>query len=359
VFTNENYVGNGTFRVPAEFLCTETTYDDTTGEEITAIDPECAQRLDDAQLRIRVAGDDDEMQFFIQVDANHDEPLSFLLSHTKLAITVNLDDANDAMIALAQIYGEPAPNAELSGQVTGSLAILGAAHARVAVKIDRALSLKFAENGASLIGPGAYRLTSAAGEVFGIELDGVAERGDVDLGIGETTVHVPGDEFDPATDIVLGGATVNASFQGGTLTLENLSLGTRTTTVSYDGVQALAIDLNPNDGRKLNATVTADATTGDETLAVTPRLDLHASIDHAAAGDEPEVYDVTRVQIEGSLRGNELTSELEVLTGSVTLTTNPSQYGFSATAGQCVQATEETDSVTFQTYMQYTVGACL
>jgi hypothetical protein len=359
LFTDANYLGNGVYRVPASLVCETSTYDETTGETITSIDPDCAAQLDQAQLRIRVTGDDDGIRFFVQIDANHDEPLSLYLAHDELAVTVNLDDATDAMIAMALLLGEQAPNANLSGEITGSLHILGTAHARLALSFGRPLSIKFADQGVGLDSDAAYRLTSAAGEIIGVELDAIAPSGAFDLGLGATTAHIPGDELDPASrDLDLGGATVNASFQGSTLSLDNISLGAKTTTVSVGGQQAIAIDLNASDGRKLSATITVDQATGDETLEVSPRFDLQTSVDHGLLGDEAPVYDTTRVQIEGSLRGSELSGQTEVVSGSVTVTTNPAQYGFSATAGQCIQSTEVYDDTTFQSYTTYATGAC-
>ncbi|HUS33306.1 MAG TPA: hypothetical protein VMZ53_32610, partial [Kofleriaceae bacterium] len=99
--------------------------------------------------------------------------------------------------------------------------------------------------------------------------------------------------------------------------------------------------------------------TGEETLEVTPRLDLQMTTDHAVLADEAPRYDVTRLLLDGSLRGMADSSQLEVVSGSFSMTTNPSQYGFSATAGQCVTSTSEYDPVTYQDYELYSVGACL
>jgi hypothetical protein len=360
LFTDANYLGNGVYRVPASLVCESSTYDETTGETTSSIDPDCAAQLDQEQLRIRVTGDGDGIRFFVQIDANHDEPLSVYLAHDELDVTVNLDDATDAMIAMALLLGEEAPNANLSGEITGSVHILGTAHARLALSFGRAISVEVADAGIGLDSDAAYRFTSAAGEIIGVELDASAPSGAFDLGLGATTVHVPGDELDPAArDIALGGATVNASFQGGTLSLDHISLGSTTTTVSVGGQQAIAIDLNAGDGRTLNATITTDPATGDETIEVSPRFDLVTTTDHALLGDEAPMYDTTRVQIDGSLRGSELTGQTEVLSGSVTVTTNPAEYGFTASAGQCIQETEVYDDATFQSYMTYAVGACL
>lgn len=349
LFTDANYLGNGLFKVPADLVCKD--------ETTTVIDSACAQRLTQAQLRIRVA-DDDGMRFWLQVSANHDEPLGIVLRHDEIALTVNLDDATDAMVALAQLFGEEAPNADLRGQITGSLKILGKAHGSASLTFDRALSIKVAEQGVGLDSDGALRFASAAANVFTLQLVGEVQKADLDVGLGETTVHIPADGDDPSTDVFLAGATVKASYQGNTLRLQNISLGDRTTTVSMGGQQAIAIDLNAADGRKLNATIIADQATGAEMITVTPRFDLQTSIDRSVLGDEPEVYDVTRVRFDGSLRGTGDGELLEVVSGTFSIETNPAQYGVSATAGQCVLATEVYDDTTLSSWTEYSVGAC-
>ena len=152
---------------------------------------------------------------------------------------------------------------------------------------------------------------------------------------------------------------MNATYQGNTLSLDNISLGDKTTKLSVGGQVAETIDLNATAGRKLNATITADLATGMQTLTVSPRLDLQTSVDHSLLGDEPPKYDVTRVLLDGSLRGSADTDQIEVVSGTFSITTNPAQYGFNASAGQCVTSTYEYDPVTYQDYEAYSVGACL
>src|SRR6185503_18859408 len=169
LFTDENYLGDGVYRVPPELVCAETDYDPS-GNPITVIDPECANNLELAQLRVRVETSGSALRFAIQIDPNHDEPLVFSLTHDSLGVTVDLDDAEDAMISLAQLFGEQAPNARMAGQVTGMLEVLGAAHVRSSLDIDRSLDVAFAEQGIDLDGPDAVRLASKAAHVFAIEL---------------------------------------------------------------------------------------------------------------------------------------------------------------------------------------------
>lgn len=362
LFTDANHLGDGIYRVPASLFCTQQVFDDSTGTTTEAIDPDCASELAKMQLRIRVAEDGDGLRFFVQIDANHDEPLSLLLAHDKLAVTLNLDEASAAMTAIAPLVGESAPNAALAGSITGTVEVLGAAHARVALDFDRAISIKLsgarADEGVSLDGPDAIRFTSAAARVVTVDLDGGAPKASLDLGLGATTAHLPGDDLSAATDFALGGATLDAVFEGGALQLTNVSLGTTTTTVSVGGQTAMAIDLNPDAGRAFAATITADPATGDETVVVSPRFDLRTQIDQALLGDEAPVYDITRVLVDGSLRADALTGQIEVLAGTFSLTTNPSSYGFSATSGQCVQPTENYDDTTFTSYTTCSVGAC-
>jgi hypothetical protein len=241
--------------------------------------------------------------------------------------------------------------------VTAKLEILGAAKLRASLAIDRALSIAFAKTGASLDGPDAFVLSSAKAEVIAVTLDGKARSGSLALGLGETAIKAPADG--KRVELDLAGATATASFAGGQpLELTHVSLGNRTTTVSINGVRAVAIDLNAQDGRAFDATVTHDAGTGDDTLEVTPKLDLQLTVDRAVLGGTPPVYDVKRVTIDGSLRGSDAGDQVEVLAGSFSVTTDPASYGFAATAGQCVAADDATDPTTGSTFTRFTVGAC-
>jgi len=358
LFTDANYLGDGIYKVPPELVCTtETVAPD--GTITDTIDPDCASRLALAQLRVRVEDSGNgTLRFAIQLDPDHDEPLAFLLRHDEVAVSLVLDDAGRAMISLAQLFGEQAPNASLSGQATADLQILGSAHARASLSFDRAISVKVADQGADLDGPAAVRFSSAAAQVVAIELDGGASVARLDLGLGATALHLAGDTTTKDVDLALPGATMNAVFTNDRLAIDHLSLGTAQTVVRYAGAVGATIDLNPNDARSLSATLTADPATGIATIAVSPRLDLQTTTDHAVIGDTPPVYDVTRVQLDGTLRGSGASNSIEVATGAFSIATNPAQYGFVASAGQCVTSTDAYDATTGAAYTQYAVGAC-
>jgi len=359
LFTDANHQGDGIYTVPAELVCrTETFHDD--GSTTETIDADCAQSLANAQLRIRTflqaEGEPDEaLQLALQIGANHDEPLVISLTHTSVAVTLDLDDAGRSMTALAPLFGEELPNTSLAGQLTGKLELFGPASAGWSLTIDRAVAIKVADPGVDLESPEAFRFTSAKATVAALSLDGVGKTGSLVIGLGETTVHVPDEQ---TFDLDLPGLTAVAMFMADKpIYLTHLGLGDRSTTVSINGSRAIAVDLNPADGRAFAATIARDALTGLETLTVTPKLDLRYSIDHSVLGDEPPIYDVTQVLLDGSLRGGER-DRIEVLTGTFGITTNPASYGFAATAGQCVAPTYSEDVTTGAFYEQWSVAAC-
>jgi hypothetical protein len=345
VFTDANSLGDGVFAIPPEVVC-------------SAGDAACAQRLADVQLRVRVEENEDQsLRFAVQVDSSHDEPLSFRLAPSELAIEIDLDGSDQAVVAVAQLFGEQAPQVQLQGAATADVTIVGPAHAMVSLQIVRALSLALAPQGVTLAEDGAFRFASAPAQVLAVELDGNAPLANVQLGLGETIVHLPGDATTRSTDIDLAGLTAIAKFaEQGTLTLGGVSLGGKTTTIGKAGATAVMIDLDPDAGRAFDAVILADPVTGNEKLTVSPLLDLRQAIDHAVLGDVPPVYDPTQLAITGTV----ITSpaQVQVTSGTYTLATNPAQYGFSASAGQCVSPTAAHDAASGQDYTAYAVTPC-
>ncbi|MBA3396306.1 MAG: hypothetical protein H0T89_26990 [Deltaproteobacteria bacterium] len=360
LFTDANHAGDGIYRVPGALVCTETTYDDAGNEIGEAVDPECVQGFAQLQLRIRVSEDDDTLRFAVQLGPDHDEPLVVGLGANSLSLTVDLDETEDAIRALIPA-GEGTPSFRLSGEVTASLEILGTASARASLAIDRAISIKVAEDGSSLDGASAFRFASAKATVFAITVDGNAKTSALEVGLGETSAHVPGDvDFgEPTVDLDLSGVTAVATHTAGQpLQLTHVGLGSRTTTLSVDGARAISIDLNPDDGRAFGATLTENPTTGSTMLTVSPKLDLRIGTDHVVLGDEAPVYDVTQVFLDGSLRSSLAQDHVEVVSGTLRLATNPASYGFTAIAGQCVSSQEVVDA-SDRYYTQWSVGSCL
>jgi hypothetical protein len=170
VFSDANFLGSDVYRLPPELLCADG-------------DTDCAARIAQAGARIRVI-DDNGLRFFIQLDPDHDEPIELTLTHDDLTATIDLDDADAAMIAVARGLGETAPNAKVSGQLTADLNVANS-KATATLTVDRPISIAFADQGAPLDGDNAIRFTTATGAVA-IDPDGMH------VTLGATTAHVPG-----------------------------------------------------------------------------------------------------------------------------------------------------------------------
>ncbi|MEO7732833.1 MAG: hypothetical protein ABIY55_17835 [Kofleriaceae bacterium] len=357
LFTDANHVGDGIFQIPASLVCTRTTTD-ASGTSHDTVDAACVEQVTKVDLRIRTTSEDGALVFALQVDAAHDEPLRLTLSHTSIALTVDLDGMQHAFVALAAVAGSDAPNAELAGAVTAKLEALGTAKAKISFAIDRAISIRTAAAGVDLAGPGAFSLTSPNAEVVSFTLDGAAKTGALAVALGRTEVNVPGRDGGPRTDVVLAGLALHTVFAADQpLALTDVSLGNGTTFVALDGVRAVSLDVNF--GGRFDLTLSHDAAAGTSTLAVAPRLDVQLAIDHAVLGDDAPVYDVTQLQLEGSVRGRDDSAQLEVVTGALAIKTNPERYGFTAAAGQCVTSSDASDPTTGAPFTQWAVGACL
>jgi hypothetical protein len=340
IFTDANHKGDGVYDVPASLVCTE--------EGI--LDEDCAEAWDRIDLRVRVSENDDTLRFALQLGPNHDEPLEIGLSAKLLSVTVDLDETEDVVKALMP-KGEESPNFSLTGEVTAKLEITGANAARISLDVDRNVRVQFAEAGDSLSGPNAFDFSTGKAHVFALALDGNQKSMEATLGLARSEAHIPGDELDPRVDFVLPGLTGTAKYaEGLPLRLSGISLGNETTTLKMDGTLALAVDLNANDGRKF------DAQLSNNLLEVTPRVDFRAQVNHAALDDAQPVYDVTRIFLEGGLKGR--TDDRVEVTGAFSIETNPASFGFAATAGQCVGGTEIYDSVRDDYYTQFSVGTC-
>ena len=351
IFTDANSLGNGLYQVPASVVCTTTTVDDQ-GNETQAIDATCATKLAQAQLRLRVASNGDTLELAVQVDANHDEPLTFSLSSTSAGVSVDLDDASDAIAALAGIFAETPPNVRLSGAATARLDILGTAHAKASLSIDRAITVAVADQGQDLEGAKAIKFSSAQANVLAFELDGAAHSGSAALALGATKLQIPAED-DTTFAIDVPGATARAGIvAGGPALITNVSLGDRTLTISKNGTVAASIDLNPDNGRTLNASLASDGT-----FTPSPKLDVHFYVNHAALGDGPSPYDVTQVIVDGAVRPHG-DGSLEVVSGGMMIAANPQPASASATVGQCMAQVEVTDADSGAFYEQWVAATC-
>jgi hypothetical protein len=329
VFSDGNALGGGVFAVPASALC-------------AAGDTACAGRVATAQLQVRVEQDDDHsLRFAIEIGPDHAQPVSLVLAHDRAAIAIDLDGQSAAVAALAELAGWASPIANTQGAIDGELAVRGDRHVAGHVTVSRPVAIAVAPAGDAMSGPTALRFATVAAPVWAFELDAGAPLVQLDLGLGETLLHVPGDPASgvKSTDVDLAGATAHLGFAGGSsLAIGGISLGGKTTTIGKDGVVGETIDVNPSDGRALDATWVFEPAVGIDTVVVAPRLEVARTVDHGVLGDAPPAFDITRIALTGALSRIQASGQLRVEAGRLAVTTAPAQYSFSADAGQCVSA---------------------
>jgi hypothetical protein len=200
---------------------------------------------------------------------------------------------------------------------------------------------------------------AAASPAFSLTIDGVAKQlraasnmGEVDLGIMVETYMETVDEMgnfietveQSDYDLHLAGATSDITFDltTETVTMTGMGLGNGSTTLSIDGGQVLSIDLNANNGRTFDATVT-QAGTNDVQIAVSPLFDLELGMqfsnDPSFEGEEWMLNDTMTLLLDGDPNPAILIGDngLEVLRGTLSMGLANDGSLIEVSAGQCLK----------------------
>jgi hypothetical protein len=309
-------IDDGIYAIPAALVCPQPVATD------------CAAQVAAAQPRVRVAASANGVALFVQLGTAHDEPIAITLTSAELTASIDLD-------AAGRDLGAP-----FAGTAILDLDIVGASHVIATATIGAPIT----------VGWGGASLTSATGTPLTIDLDGSRPQIAATLALGATTIELAD------TVLALAGATVTVGFDGHTLTLDRISLGSGSATLAKAGAQAIAIDVNPDADRSFGAVLSLDGD-GVETLAVAPSLEIRQSIDHAVLGDVAPVYDVTDLALDAALHGAASADQVEVVHGTLAVATAPTSYGVVGTDARCVTQTPATAS-TGETYDQLAVATC-
>lgn len=341
VFSDANHKGDGVYALPAALFCSATT-DPTTGDPAGEVNAACAEQFNKLALKIKVRGDESELEFSLLLGPSENEPFFLTLSKRSLKLAVDLGEGADAVAELADVFDGQAPNLRAAGRIATSVAVSGEQKVTFQFTIEKAVSLAYAEDPTvSLDSAAATRFSSAAAPVYTFSIDGKAQTVTGALALGETKMHTPADDLngEPMMDLDLPGVTGSITVAPGEpVKITGIGLGGRTLTVDANGTRAMSLDLNPQHNRRFDVTVSEAA--GKVTFAVSPALDLRAQIDRAALGEEVRTYEVTQVLLDGQNPALTLSAEaLQVSSGSFKVVTNPDTYGVEATAGQCLAET--------------------
>jgi hypothetical protein len=151
---------------------------------------------------------------------------------------------------------------------------------------------------------------------------------------------------------LLGGYSGGLEFDGNTdvLRFTELGLGDVTTTVKHEGNTLLALDINPDSGRRFDMTVT-DTDQGAQ-LTFAPTLDVRLLLNFAHIADQvsdietPLLDDQLRLWFEGDSPSLEVfESQIRVLSGTLHAQSSAApESSVSVEAGMCLLEAAEVES---------------
>jgi hypothetical protein len=282
IFTEENYEGDGYYRLPIDMFCPP----DLGGSPPA----ECVEQVEALELRIRaVLAGENGVDIAIVVGPDRVEPLIFELRPDSLAVVADLGAIRDVAVFLADLTGEVIEDLPdvLEGVVAATLTVHGDEHVSVEAAVRQAIAIE---------GDGISLALAARDPMFALEVNGPEQAVTASIDIGPFNLQGPWAEMNEesnasgAFELDWQGFSAEVTLQEGakTLQVENISFGDDTSTISLDGHALLAIDLNPDSGRSFTMTLLPED--GElPTLGFDPEFDLSLAFGFqplADAGDE-------------------------------------------------------------------------
>lgn len=314
-------------------------------------DPDCAQQIDDAEIRLHVTSPaQGDANVALWIGPQKAEPLYFEFHNDQLALEVDLAGIKGAAQHFEQVTGEPLTEdfpATMQGRVRVSVRENSAQSVTGTISVVTAINVK----------DGDYAFSLGVSEpALEVTADAAAQtiESRTDLGTLDVLFPVTEYSYDVETDtetevshnysLHVGGVTGTTLFDAASelITMTGLGLGDSTTTLSVDGAQILGIDLNANDGRSFDAT--AKWENDALTLGVSPAFDLQVAMQFAnaasAAADAAEwmLDEVLTVRLDGAANPTVRLTEngVEVVDGTLTLSMANAGLSHSVGAGMCL-----------------------
>lgn len=343
VFNEQNYEGDGYYRLRGDVLCA------VDGE----VDAACAAQIDDAQIRFSaVLAGEDGLDIALAIGPQRAEPLTLELRQDRLALALDLAAAREAIAFLA------GDEADLPQVMEGVLALSLIVHGEADVSIEAAVR-KAVRVDALLPGmEEPFRLSTAAKDpVVGVRMNGAASELTFDLDLGRTDVSMPWSQVSTSAAgrlfaMSLGGISASTTLRAGDTAarITNLGLGDGTTTIKVDDHTLVAIDLNADAGRHFDLTV-EPSESGLPTMLLKPGFDLSMAFDLQPLADAGEVVesfmlnetyrialtgDAPAIQpVEASLDGT-FAGGLRIVGGTLEISSSSAESVILVEAGMCL-----------------------
>ena len=346
IFNEENYEGDGYYRLSAEALCAE---DLDTG----TVDAECVNEVNKAEIRVRAVIAGDGLDISLAIGPDRAEPLVLELRSNRISLVIDLAEGKQAIAQLAGLFGEEVELPEvMEGVMALSLVVNGERDVSIEAAVREAARIEAA------LPEGRISFSSAAKDpLAAVRYNGTDNEVTFSLDVGQTTLSAPWNLMEEdslvnggvfAMDFAGMSATTTLRADDTSLTISNIGFGDGTTTMKLDDHVLFAMDLNADLGRRYSLTI-APTANGAASIAFDPGFDLSLKYDLrplADAGDFVEDF-LLNETYRISFTGQTPTAEpfapdassdggIRVTAGTLSISSTAEAAAITVNAGQCL-----------------------
>ncbi len=332
------------------------------------IDADCVAFVDALELRISATViDPDGVEISVLIGPDRVAPWQVVLIPDQIISEVDLGAARDALEHALEVASQmsdepgemPTLPQELSGRLRGSLTVNGELRLSLDAAIIEAVHLVWdGELGNVLLD------VAAADPLYTIDVDGLLGLLSLAYDLNSVDLSLPyalltGNDIDTG-DVAfhLGGFSfaVDLDDQAESLAITNIGFGDTTTSVSKDGFDLFTLDLNAASGRRFDLTL--EPTTDSVILTCAPSFELELGFGLAAIADDvdgeiPSFFldETWSIALAGNgsasvapvSSGSGVDGGLEVVTGSLALSSTTGDAALIVPEGQCLVVRDATD----------------
>lgn len=354
--------------------------------EICDGDSECVERLSQNPLRFAVtANQDDSLNVALLVGEDRHSPATAVLAEDRFSVRGNLAEVMDSLRLFMSAEEQQDLPDTLSGVVEWSIDKRAEGDFVFSASVLERIDLKVGQNKGKPVSVSvepSSPTTQIGINSFSNTVSFRQNVGAIDVSVAGSAVCKDmdcGDKENSGTfGLHLGGFTGEFETTGGAreLTFSGLGLGSSTSSLSINGQPLVAVDLNPDQGRKFS--VNFKKTDAGTLVTFEPALDLSlamtlSNLSESMRVDMPdwlfdEVFDVTlggaakpsilipapSCNPDGTTTSKE---QLQVVTGSLALSATSLPNAVEVSANQCLLPLESTASEPHP-FSLLTAGVC-
>jgi hypothetical protein len=320
---------------------------------------ECVADVDQLELRLEVTSPaQGNIDVEVLVGPDRYNPFDLELHQDLLAASTDLTDLRAAVAFASNIAGEDIPDlpTTMRGKLRAEMRHAGTTGTTttgtISVLQDVQISGDDYDIQVKQASPAAQFTVDSAAQT----ISGLLDLGTVDVRMPVTDIETTWDaegmetttETSYTVDAHLSGASFDAVYAVGEkrIDVQNVGLGSSTSTLDIDQKRVATVDLNRSHGRHLNFSFVGGEN-GTE-LVIDPAFDLELMLQFAQVQnkldglDEWMLDDMMRITLDGAANPAVLFGDaIEVLEGQLTLSSAAASVTLEASTGQCVLGPED------------------